>query len=71
MSIAENKATITRFIEEVLNQGKLDQADNLVVSDFVELDPLPGQGPGREGLKAVVALFRNPHFRICIGRLRK
>jgi steroid delta-isomerase-like uncharacterized protein len=59
VSIAENKAVITRFVEEVLNQGKLDQADHLVLADFVELDPFPGQGPGREGLKGVVSAFRS------------
>ena len=59
MSISENKATITRFIEEVLNLEKLDRVDHLVLPDFVELDPFPGQPPGRDGLKAVVALFRS------------
>jgi steroid delta-isomerase-like uncharacterized protein len=59
VSISENKAVITSFVEEVLNQGKLGQADQLVISSFVELDPFPGQTPGREGLKAVIAVFRS------------
>ena len=58
MPIADNKKVIGRFVEEVMNQGRLERINDLVTSDFVELDPFPGQQPGREGLKAVVALFR-------------
>ena len=58
MGLAENKAVIGKFVEEVLNQGRLERADELVALDFVELDPLPGQQPGREGLKQVIAAFR-------------
>ena len=46
----ENKAIETRFIEEVLNEKNLAAADELVAEDVVELDPFPGQEPGREGL---------------------
>jgi steroid delta-isomerase-like uncharacterized protein len=53
-----NKAVIGKFIEEVINQNRMDQADDLVVEDFVELDPFPGQGPGREGLKEVLGMMR-------------
>ena len=58
MTPAENKTVVNRFVEEVINQGRLDRADDLVVADFVELDPLPGQQPGREGLKEVIAQMR-------------
>ncbi len=58
MTPAENKTVVNRFVEEVINQGRLEQADQLVVADFVELDPLPGQQPGREGLKEVIAQMR-------------
>lgn len=54
---AENKAIVHKFIEEVLNQGNLERANDLVKEDFVELDPFPGQQPGREGLKAVLGGF--------------
>lgn len=54
MASSDNKSTITAFLEEVLNQGRLDRADDLVLEDFVELDPLPGQGPGRAGLKDTI-----------------
>jgi steroid delta-isomerase-like uncharacterized protein len=55
---SQNVAIVGRFIDEVLNQGRLDAADDLVLEDFVELDPLPGQRQGREGLKEVVAVLR-------------
>lgn len=36
----------------------MDRADDLVEEDFVELDPLPGQRQGREGLKEVLGMMR-------------
>jgi predicted SnoaL-like aldol condensation-catalyzing enzyme len=59
MSTTENnKAVISKFVEEVINQNRMDRADDLVVEDFVELDPLPGQRQGREGLKEVLGMMR-------------
>jgi steroid delta-isomerase-like uncharacterized protein len=59
MSTTEsNKAVARRFLEEVINQNRMDRADDLVVEDFVELDPLPGQRQGREGLKEVLGMMR-------------
>ena len=46
----QNKTVIIRFVEEVINQGQLERADDLVaVYFFLELDSLPGQQPGCEG----------------------
>src|SRR5271165_2848184 len=59
MPPAENKTVITRFVEEVINQGQLERVDDLVAVDFVELDPLRGQQQGREGLKQVIKAFRS------------
>jgi steroid delta-isomerase-like uncharacterized protein len=58
MSTAENKAVIAAFLEDVINQGRLERADDLVALDFVELDPLPGQQQGRQGLKDVIGGLR-------------
>ena len=58
MTVADNKAVVCTFVEEVINQGRLDRADDLVVSEFVELDPLPGQRQGREGLKEIIGQMR-------------
>jgi steroid delta-isomerase-like uncharacterized protein len=55
---ASNTETIRAFIEEVLNQGRFERMNDLVLENFVELDPLPGQQQGREGLKAVLMGFR-------------
>jgi steroid delta-isomerase-like uncharacterized protein len=57
-SVSGNVAVIARFLEEVINQGRLEQADELVAVDFVELDPLPGQRQGREGLKEIIGMMR-------------
>jgi steroid delta-isomerase-like uncharacterized protein len=58
MQPPENKTVITSFVEEVVNQGHLERADDLVATDFVELDLLPGQQQGREGLKQLIGEFR-------------
>ncbi len=58
MSAAKNKEILRAFLEEVINQNRLDRADDLVKEDFIELDPLPGQQQGREGLKGVLAMMR-------------
>lgn len=52
-----NKAVIHAFIQDVLNQKRLERADDLVNENFVELDPLPGQQQGREGLKAILRVL--------------
>ena len=58
MLIADNKDVIRRFIEEVLNEGRFDQLDELALEDFVELDPFPGQSQGREGLRELIRQMR-------------
>jgi len=54
----DNRLVIRRFIEEVLNHGNLDAADQFCWEDVVEQVPLPGQGPGLEGLKDVLRMLR-------------
>jgi len=47
-----------RFIDDVINAQDLDGAlDEIVAEDFVELNPLPGQGPGRTGLADVLGMM--------------
>jgi hypothetical protein len=43
MQPAENKTVIISFVEEVVNQGQLERADDLVAVDIVEVDTLSGQ----------------------------
>ena len=54
----DNKTVISLFVEEVINQGRLERANDLVAENFVELDPLPGQKQGREGLKEIIGSIR-------------
>jgi steroid delta-isomerase-like uncharacterized protein len=51
MSSEENKAIVRRFFEEVLNEKRLDRADELVAPDYLDHDAVPGQGPGLEGAR--------------------
>jgi len=42
-------------VDEVLNGHDLDVLPELVAEDFVEQNPPPGQGPGREELRQFLA----------------
>ena len=53
-----NAAIVQRFIDDVINHGRYEVCDEIVAKDFLELDPLPGQCQGREGLKEVIAMMR-------------
>ena len=74
----QNKAVFRRVIEEVFNQGKLATADELGTG-YIEHSPIPGQGPGVDGFKQMVQMFRGafPDLRItledldCGRRLRR
>ena len=54
----DNAAIVRRFAEEVITQGQMDLASQFVWEDVVEQVPLPGQGPGLEGLKDVLRGMR-------------
>ena len=58
MTTAENTAVIRRFAEQVITQGDLDSAAQFAWEDVVEQVPLPGQGPGLEGLKGILRDMR-------------
>jgi ketosteroid isomerase-like protein len=49
-----NKALARRFLEAFAN-GDLGTLDELLASDFVNHNPLPGQDPGREGYMRTAA----------------
>ena len=55
----DNPAIVRRFVEEVINQGHMDSAAQFVWEDVVEQVPLPGQGPGLEGLKDILRGMRS------------
>jgi hypothetical protein len=49
MSIESTNKDIVRRLYEMLNAGQVERAAGLVSADYLEHDPLPGQGTGREG----------------------
>lgn len=49
-----NSEVVRQFIEEVLNQGKVDDLEQFFWENMVERVPFPGQGSGLQGLKDVV-----------------
>jgi len=51
-----------RFAEEILNKQNLSAIDEIAADDFVELDPIHGQPPGRDGLKTFLATVLFPAF---------
>ena len=52
------RALVHGFIDRVINARDLDGAmAELVAEDFVELNPFPGQGPGRDGLAGVLRMM--------------
>lgn len=55
----DNPAIVRRFIEEVINHGRFDSASQFVWEDVVEQVPLPGQGPGLEGLNDILRCMRS------------
>ena len=54
-----NKAIICRYVDAT-NDGELDLFDLFVDENYVENEPIPGQGPGREELKKAYVVFNGP-----------
>jgi steroid delta-isomerase-like uncharacterized protein len=63
-----NSNIVCRFVEEVLNQGKIESAGEFFWEDMVEQVPLPGQAPGLSGLQDVLrgmrAAFPDMHWTV-------
>src|SRR5579872_1061723 len=60
MGTEENKALIRRWVQGGWNEGNLDLVDELYTEDYDNGHWLPdGLPPGRDGLKAFVAMYRN------------
>jgi steroid delta-isomerase-like uncharacterized protein len=54
----DNATIVRRFVDEVITQGNIDSAAQYVWEDVVEQVPLPGQGPGLDGLKDILRVMR-------------
>lgn len=53
-----NIATVRRFFDEVVNQGRLDVVDEIFAPDYLNHNTHPGQTPGPEGVKTLVTNVR-------------
>ncbi|MGI9084927.1 MAG: ester cyclase [Aeromicrobium sp.] len=49
MTIDQNKELVQTFYH-LLNAGQVEEMGDLVIAEYVEHDPLPGQGEGRDGV---------------------
>jgi len=54
----DNAAIVRRFAEEVITKGQIELTGQYAWEDVVEQVPLPGQGPGLEGLKDILRMMR-------------
>lgn len=52
------KAIARRFTKDLWDKGELSVADEIIAPDFVDHDPVSGQGPGLKGYKEMVGAFR-------------
>jgi len=55
----DNATIIRDFADQVITHGDMDAAAQFVWEDVVEQVPLPGQGPGLEGLKDILRYMRS------------
>jgi predicted ester cyclase len=58
MSAEQNKATVRRIFDEIVNKGNLSVADELLAADYVNHD-FPAPASGAEGFKFVTTMFRS------------
>jgi steroid delta-isomerase-like uncharacterized protein len=63
-----NSKVVKEFVDVVLNNGEIDSSGQFFWEDMVEQVPLPGQGPGLNGLKNVLrgmrAAFPDMHWTV-------
>ncbi|MEA5453536.1 ester cyclase [Sinomonas sp. JGH33] len=57
MSTETSRSLVGRLYEEVLNKRSLEVIDQIAVEDYIENDPMPGQGEGRSGLRDRVSML--------------
>jgi steroid delta-isomerase-like uncharacterized protein len=59
MSTEQNKAAMSRMVDEFFNKGNADAVDEFMAPDFVEHEVLPpGTPPGAEGLKQLIGMIK-------------
>ena len=55
--VERNKETVRRWIEEVWGTGNAELMDELLDTNIVDHNPIPGVPPGREGNKSLLRMF--------------
>lgn len=58
-TIEENKKTVRRFYEEVLEKGNLAIIDEMVADNYKEHETIPGIEPNKTGLKEWIKMTRS------------
>ena len=53
----DGKELVRRIMDEIINKGDLDAADELIAEDFLDHGPM-GDVQGREAFKGLVAAYR-------------
>ncbi len=68
---AANKAQFRRAYEELLNQGILAVADELIAPDFLNHEAPPGRNRGPESMRQLTTMLRTafPDLRFTIEEL--
>jgi steroid delta-isomerase-like uncharacterized protein len=70
VSEQQNKSLVTRYFQEVWDQGNLEAVDGLLAADFVRHGPPPTEGDiaGGSGFKGLVTMYRTayPDLRVPI-----
>ena len=56
--VRDNATVVRRFADDVITNGNIEGAAEFVWEDVVEQVPLPGQGPGLDGLKDILRAMR-------------
>ena len=71
MSAAENEAIVNRIWKEVINEGKLNTADELFDTSYVHHEPEGCEVKGTEGFKKLIAMRRTafPDFHVTVEEL--
>lgn len=67
----QNKALVQRFYEEVFNKKNIAAIDELCDPNIVDHSAMPGQAPGRQGLKDAFSLYVNafPDIRVNVEEI--
>jgi steroid delta-isomerase-like uncharacterized protein len=63
-----NKELVRRCIEQAVNTGNLNVAEELIATDYTYHEPTAGEKRGREGFKQLITMYRTafPDVRLTV-----